>query len=99
MDTGASFTSIPAAVAESLGVRVKQLRERARITTANGEKEVPLLTLNSLSVGGLEVENLLVLVNDLSEPDSRLGLLGLNYLKHFDYTIDHRSGRMVLHRK
>jgi len=96
VDTGASFTSIPTRAAESLGIRVAGVRDRSYIITANGRKEVPYVRIDSLDVGGLRVKNILVLINDLPDPDTRYGLLGLNFLKHFDYTIDHQSGRMVL---
>lgn len=96
VDTGASFTSIPSQAAERLGIRVKNVRDRSYIITANGKKEVPYVRIESLDVAGLKVKNILVLINDLPAPESHCGLLGLNFLKHFDYTIDHQSGRMVL---
>lgn len=98
VDTGASYTSIPAAAAESLGIRVDRMR-KTRITTANGEKAVPYFILGSLDVSGLVLKDSFALVNDLPPPDESYGLLGLNFLDKYHYTVDHQSGRMVLRKK
>jgi clan AA aspartic protease (TIGR02281 family) len=99
VDTGATHTSIPAAAVESLGIRVDNIRRKARITTANGEKAVPYFILGSLDVSGLVLKDSFALVNDLPPPDEAYGLLGLNFLDKYHYTVDHQSGRMVLRKK
>ncbi len=99
VDTGASYSSIPASAVERLGINLRHVTSRVRISTANGESEVPYFKIDTIDVSGLTVKNTYVLVIDLPSPDSEFGLLGLDFLKHFDYTIDHRSGRMVLKQK
>jgi len=99
VDTGASYSSIPQAAAEALGIDVRRIQQKARVTTANGTLEVPYFVLDSIDLAGFVVKDSFALVNDLPAPDSHFGLLGLNFLNQFHYTVDHQSGRMVLRRK
>jgi len=99
VDTGASYTSIPAATAEELGIDVGRITRKTRISTAGGERVVPYVLMGTVDVSGLVVKEIFVLVNDLSHPEEASGLLGLNFLNNFQYTVDHESGRMVLRSK
>ncbi len=86
VDTGATYTAIPASVAEELDYDVKRA-PRARVTTAGGVIEVPVIRMESISLGGFTVRNLRVLaLPDRIAPG--IYLLGLNYLNHFKYTVD-----------
>jgi len=96
VDTGASVTSIPTVAAEQLGINVKHINRRARISTAGGEIEVPYISVKTVDVGGLVVKQPHILVHDLSDAISGYGLLGLNFLDKFVYKIDHQSGRMTI---
>jgi clan AA aspartic protease (TIGR02281 family) len=99
VDTGASQTSIPVAAAENLGIDVGHIKRRARIITAGGEKEVPYTLIKTLDLSGLLLKQDYVLINDLPSPEEGFGLLGLNFLNKFQYTVDAASGRMVLKQK
>ena len=88
IDTGATYTSIPADLARTLGYDTTSVRlPRVTISGVGGVFEVPMIRLASLNLGGYAVRNLDVLVLPKAlGPD--FGLIGLNFLKHFRYTVD-----------
>jgi len=96
VDTGASITSIPLSSAKALGINVKHINRRARISTASGELDVPYISVETLDVGGLVVKQPHILIHDLPAANAGYGLLGLNFLDKFVYKIDHQSGRMTI---
>lgn len=100
VDTGASFTLISRAVAKELQIDVdgKNL-PTLPFQTANGVISAPMVTLESIEVGGMQVKNLTAAVYD-SFPDSSVsGLLGLNFLSHFRMDIDGKNGMLHLEKK
>jgi predicted aspartyl protease len=59
----------------------------------------PLIMLDSIAVGGLEVKDVAAAVHDVL-PDSRVGgLLGLNFLSRFRMDIDTEQGVLTLERR
>jgi clan AA aspartic protease (TIGR02281 family) len=96
VDTGASFTSIPWDVALALGYDLVNAR-RLDVTTAGGPISAPLIQVQSVNVGGYSVRNLEVLVLPVNV-GSGAGLLGLNFLKHFRYSVDSRRSEFRLER-
>ena len=86
IDTGATFTAIPHALATQLGYDLRRA-ERTRVRTANGIIETPLIRMRSVDLGGYSVRNLRVLVLPESA-GTRSGLLGLNFLNHFKFSVD-----------
>ncbi len=89
LDTGATYTAIPTWAVGQLGISL-QNAARVRIATASGVTEVPMVTLDFVSLGPLRVGPIDVLVLDLphNPEDAALGLLGLNFLKHFNVLLD-----------
>ncbi len=89
LDTGATYTAVPTWAVAQLGISL-QNAPRVRIATASGIAEAPVVTLDSVALGTLSVGPLDALVLDLPHnPDeSALGLLGLNFLKHFNVLMD-----------
>jgi clan AA aspartic protease (TIGR02281 family) len=84
LDTGATYTMIPWSVAERLGYDPATSVERVALTTVSTIEKAPLITLKSIRVSDIGIDNVKVAVHDLP-PKSRVdGLLGLSFLKHFD---------------
>jgi clan AA aspartic protease (TIGR02281 family) len=99
VDTGASYTMISSAVAKELAIDTEQNRRTAPFQTANGIIQAPLVSLESITVGGMEIRNLTAAVHDML-PDSRVaGLLGLNFLTNFRLDIDTQKGVLHLEKK
>ena len=99
VDTGASYTMISSAVAKELDINTEQNRRTAPFQTANGIIQAPLISLESITVGGMEIRDLTAAVHDVI-PDARVaGLLGLNFLTNFRMDIDTQKGMLHLEKK
>lgn len=99
VDTGASFTMISNATAKELSIDTSQNQRTAPFQTANGTIQAPLIHLESISVGGIELKNLTAAVHDI-HTDSRVsGLLGLDFLSNFRMDIDTQKGILYLEKK
>jgi len=64
--------------------------------TINGPVTRPIARLRSLKVGDAEVKDLIVSVYDLRFGSRIEGLLGLDFLNHFQVSLDARKQRLVL---
>lgn len=96
LDTGASFTTFSAALARQLGFSVPRDAPRVQLSTANGIISAPMITVDSISINGATVANLDVVVIDNMNGN---GLLGLNFLNHFNIDIDQANAEMTLRRR
>ncbi len=92
IDTGATDVLLPQAVAEELGIRIGPDTRRVRYATANGVVEHPVVTLESVDLGGARVEGVPASVS----PSLSVGLLGLSFFNHFTYEIDAAQGLVRL---
>jgi clan AA aspartic protease (TIGR02281 family) len=99
VDTGASYTTISRAIAQSLRIDLEKTHPMVSLQTANGVIEAPLVAIDSIEVGGLQVKNLTAAVYDVFADPKVSGLLGLNYLTHFRMDIDTQASILVLERK
>ncbi len=96
IDTGATYTAIPLAAATRLGYDVEGAPRRT-VRTASGLSTVPVLRVESVDLEGYAVRNLEVLVLPTNGP--KVGLLGLNYLNHFRYSVDSARREFRLERQ
>jgi clan AA aspartic protease (TIGR02281 family) len=99
VDTGASYTMISSAVAKELDIDTEQNRRTAPFQTANGIIQAPLVSLDSITVGGMEIRNLTAAVHDVLADSRVAGLLGLNFLSNFRMDIDTQKGVLHLEKK
>ncbi|MHC4513596.1 MAG: retropepsin-like aspartic protease family protein [Planctomycetota bacterium] len=96
VDTGASLTTVPTAVADRLGLR-KKTNPRAKVTTASGVMEVEVVVLPSLKLGKIRLRKVQAAVLDLpGESLAGTGLLGLNALQRLNMEIDSENSRLIL---
>lgn len=79
VDTGANVVAMSSAAAMALGLEYKNGR-RGRVETASGVVSSWNITLRSVSVGGITVDNVRASVVDGSYPATIL--LGMSYLRH-----------------
>ena len=95
LDTGATYTSISSDAAKQLGLSFSG--NVITVSTANGQVSAPVINMQSVSLNGATVHNVqTVILSNLSGVD---GLLGLNYLKHFNMEVDQVLGKISLSRK
>jgi clan AA aspartic protease (TIGR02281 family) len=98
VDTGASWTVISRSVARELGIQIEGSNlPMFEFRTANGVVSAPVVKIESIDVGGMEVRNLTASVMDIG-PDVS-GLLGLNYLSNFRIDIDSKNRMLHLEKK
>ena len=64
--------------------------------TANGRIRAPIYKLSSLTVGDWRVNQLEIGVLDLSGSSNINGLLGMNFLRHFQFFIDQNEALLRL---
>jgi aspartyl protease family protein len=77
VDTGATYVSIPAAEASRLGIDYNK-GKRGLSMTANGAVPVYMVTLESVTVGGITLYNVEATVHPM--PGMDVGLLGMSFL-------------------
>jgi predicted aspartyl protease len=103
VDTGADLTIIPLAAARELGINLHAKLPTVRLQTVADAIYVPLVVLDSVEVGGMEVKDITVAVHDLPIFDPYLpgpsGLLGRNFLGNFRVQIDLNDGFLRLEKK
>jgi clan AA aspartic protease (TIGR02281 family) len=88
IDTGASDVLLPRAFADRLGIVAGPGAVTKQYQTANGLIEAPVVTLDSVSLGGARAENVAASITDTMSH----GLLGLSYFNQFRYEIDSARG-------
>ncbi len=86
LDTGANNVSIPAHIAEKIGLkRGRQLR----FETANGIAIGYQTKINKIKLGGIELENISASINPNVKFDEVL--LGMSFLKHLELVQKNRT--------
>lgn len=96
LDTGASITTIPPQVATDLGYDLSNPKQEVNILASNGVFTAKIISVRKLTAIGETVENIDVLCHDLPEDSIVEGLLGLNFLQHFDINISFSTGTIEL---
>jgi hypothetical protein len=96
LDTGASTTLISAGMLVTAGYDPALAPQRVQITTGSGVEFVPQITLQNLRALGEERTGLLVLSHTLPASAGVDGLLGLDFFRGRNLTIDFRNGQIDL---
>lgn len=97
LDTGATTTIIPTEIAFALGYDLANPKEQREMLTASGTVLTELITVRELTAIGETVENIDVLCHNLPGNTAIKGLLGLNFLEHFDLNISFSKGTIELY--
>lgn len=97
IDTGATTTSISEDVLDKIkrGGEYRLLGNYT-INTAAGQIEAPVYRIKSLQVGDYQVTNLAIIVLPNSNLGGANGLLGMNFLREFEFRIDQQKSRLYL---
>ncbi len=99
LDTGASSTIIPREVASSLGYDLARVTQQVKIVTGSGVEYVKVIMARKLTAIGEPIEDIEILCHDLPEESKVDGLLGLNFLRHFDIDISFSRGTVTIQPK
>jgi clan AA aspartic protease (TIGR02281 family) len=96
IDTGASLTILTPDVLVQHGIRYQDTGTTRVFNTANGPVRAPIYRLDTLTVGDWKVNQLEVGVLVLSGGSNIDGLLGMNFLRHFQFFIDQNKALLLL---
>lgn len=91
LDTGADLTVISLDMARILGFD-PPFKQHRDLIAAGGVIAVPIIRLDSISVGDARATDVPACIHDLPAEAALEGLLGLSFLRHFRTVIDYRSG-------
>ncbi len=96
IDTGASLTMFTPDVFEQADIQYTNTGRSGVFNTANGLVRAPIYILDSLSVGDWQVNQLEVGVLAMHGDSNIDGLLGMNFLRHFQFFIDQNEALLRL---
>lgn len=94
VDTGASYTVISPEIASALGIKITRDNPRVPIITANGQIEVPVVTIPEMTIGKIKIRNVEAVVQDLGNDPTFSGLLGIAFFKDMNMQVQH--DRLIL---
>jgi hypothetical protein len=95
VDTGASVTTINPTVLSALGISYRDAR-KGSIKGVTGEANVLAVQVESIDVNGATFGPLWVVSHDAGFGAGRDGLLGRDFLDHFEVNIDNAAGVVTL---
>ncbi len=96
IDTGASLTVLDSAAAQLLGLDEFDALQRMQMNTANGVTEALLYRIDSMALGVFAVSSIDIAVVEHLEISGASGLLGMNFLQHFEFRIDQSDAQLFL---
>jgi len=98
LGTGASYTIISQAAAIEVGFDLGQITETISFGDASQTHMATKVTLKSFSLADAKVDNLDALIYTIPEEYGVDGVIGLNFLRHFNITLDFEQGTLTLER-
>ena len=96
LDTGATGTVVNTGMLVALGYDPALIPDRVQITTGSGVEFVPRVLLDRIMALGRESAGFPVLGHTLPPSAGIDGLLGLDFFRGWNLTIDFRRGQVVL---
>lgn len=94
IDTGASYCVLTPGTARKLGIGKRSGRS-IPVTTANGLIDAPFVELAAVQLRGARLDGVHAVVMDAVEPPL-IGIIGLNFLTQFRFSVDLAEGRLRL---
>ncbi len=96
IDSGASFISLPFAMARGMGIELNSSDPRVQLQLADGSIiEATLIKLDEVRVGKFAVENVEAVVMPPTAPDAA-ALLGMSYLGKFSFKIESDQQKLTM---
>jgi predicted aspartyl protease len=96
IDTGAAATSIEPAILEGLGYSVRDAIMRTRVPTPAGVQHGQLFQVSRFYALGAELSSFVVQALALNDEYGVDGLLGMNFLENYNFTVRPRDRQIHL---
>ncbi|MCX5711180.1 MAG: retropepsin-like aspartic protease [Candidatus Omnitrophica bacterium] len=99
LDTGASAVMLKKSVAEKLGINLDSGPSDVKITVADGREIMAKhIFLKSVKVQDYEARDVeaVIPLEESGVPLIYDGLLGMSYLKNFNFKVDHKENKLIL---
>jgi predicted aspartyl protease len=96
LDTGATSTLINSEIMVLLGYDPAASPDRIQVTTGSGVELCPRVTVQRLEALGKSVNDFPVLFHTLPPTSQVDGLLGLDFFRGFQISIDFRNGTITI---
>lgn len=99
LDTGATYTTLPHAILEQLGIRVGDDAPTLELHTANGVRTAQLALVDEVWLGDLDMNGVAIATCDACASGDTVGLLGLNVSGGFNLNINADRHEVVFSRR
>ncbi len=99
LDTGASIMLITRNVAGKLGINLNGLQPDMTMQTADGRKiSAKHIVIGKVEVQGAQARNVdaAILLSEAGDMGFGDGLLGMSFLKHFNFRVDQKEKKLIL---
>lgn len=101
MDTGSTLVVLKKEITEALNIKLDDPSPEVRLVLADGRQiHAKLITLESVKVEGVEAKDVeaAVMLDEITDPGFKDGLLGMSFLKRFNFKVDNREKKLILER-
>ncbi len=99
-DTGASLVVLTNSFAKKAGIDIEKSGKRMKLIIADGKEiNAQHVILNNVKVQNIEihdVEAAVILDDNLDSKFAKDGMLGMSFLKRFNFKIDNKNNRLIL---
>ncbi|MFH1441386.1 MAG: retropepsin-like aspartic protease [Candidatus Omnitrophota bacterium] len=99
LDTGATLVVLSENIVKQMGINLAKEKRMVQMQIADGSKiNSKLIIVKTMKVEGVEVQNVeaAVMPAIFSVGDAKDGVLGMSFLKRFNFKVDNKLGKLVL---
>jgi len=96
LDTGATGTVVSASIMEVLGYDLKNCLVHAKMTSASGVSIAPRVIAQRVEVLGCDKRSIPIVCHNFPNSSSIEGVLGLDFFRGMELSLDFRSGFLHL---
>jgi len=99
LDTGASVVVLTSKVAKDLGLNLDSIKANIQLQLADGRKiNAKYMILETVKVQGVEAKRVetAILPDDVGGTGFKDGLLGMSFLRRFNFRIDQENKKLIL---